>query len=109
VIDKDETVIVRTGRRLRDARLQVRMTVREVADVTGIDHSLIVKYENGTVAAPLERMSILARTYGLTAAALLAEQDAAVALLAAIDRASAPQLAQLAQLAQALESRPERE
>ena len=102
--DVGKSIQIRTGRRLQEARIRARMTVREAGDATGIDHTLIVKYENAKIAPSYDRLAILARAYGLTAAALLAEQDAAVPLLAAIDQANTEQLAQLAL---ALKSQPE--
>jgi transcriptional regulator with XRE-family HTH domain len=87
----------RLARRLREARVHAGLTVREAAVQASLsNHTLIVKYENGTVAPPLDRLHELARAYGTTPAALLAEHDAAVAVIAAIDQADAAQLAQLA-------------
>jgi transcriptional regulator with XRE-family HTH domain len=93
-----ETAAGRVARRLREARIKARMTVREVADCLDISHTLIVKYENNTVAPSFDRLDALARIYGLTSAALLAEQDAAVPLLATIDQANPAQLAELAHM-----------
>jgi hypothetical protein len=45
----------------------------------------LYRYENGTVAPPLDRLPDLARTYGTTLAAQLAEHDAAMPVIAAID------------------------
>jgi transcriptional regulator with XRE-family HTH domain len=91
-----ETMAARVARRLREARLKARMTVREAAACLDISHTLIVKYENGVVAPSFDRLDALARIYGLTSAALLADQDETIPVLAAIDQASAAQLAQLA-------------
>lgn len=44
---------------------------------------------------PIDWLDALARIYGLTGAALLAKQDAGIVVLAAIDQASAVQLAHL--------------
>ena len=95
-----ETAAGRVARRLREARIAARMTVREVADSLDISHTLIVKYENKTIAPSFDRLDALARIYGLTSAALLAEQDAAVPLLATIDQANPAQLAELARMLQ---------
>jgi DNA-binding XRE family transcriptional regulator len=55
----EATLAVRVGGRLREARLQSGLTVREVADRLGLKHAIIVKYENGTIApshdCPLDR------------------------------------------------------
>ena len=99
-----ELLSARLARRLREARVQAGLTMREAAVQAGIsNHTLIVKYENGTVAPPLDRLHDLARAYGTTPAALLAEHDAAMPVIAAIDQADS---AQLAHLAMALESLP---
>ena len=90
-----ERMATKVARRLRAARIKAGMTVREVAASLDISHTLIVKYENGTVAPSLDRLDALARIYGLTGAALLADQDACISVLAAIDQASAAQLAHL--------------
>jgi transcriptional regulator with XRE-family HTH domain len=90
-----ERMATKVARRLRAARIKAGMTVREVAASLNISHTLIVKYENGTVAPSFDRLDALARIYGLTAAALLADQDAGISVLAAIDQASAAQLAHL--------------
>ena len=99
-----ELLSARLARRLREARVQAGLTVREAAVQAGLsNHTLIVKYENGTVAPPIDRLHDLARTYGTTPAALLAEHDAAIPVIAAIDQADS---AQLAHLAVALENLP---
>jgi transcriptional regulator with XRE-family HTH domain len=90
-----ERMATKVARRLRAARIKAGMTVREVAASLDISHTLIVKYENGTVAPSLDRLDALGRIYGLTGAALLADQDATISVLAAIDQASAARLAQL--------------
>jgi len=92
-----ETLTARVARRLRAARIKAGMTMREAAAVLDISHTLIVKYENGSISPSFDRLDALARMYGLTPAALLADQDAAVPVVAAIDQAGAAQLAQLAQ------------
>jgi transcriptional regulator with XRE-family HTH domain len=84
-----ETPAQRVARRLRAARGQALLTVREVEQATGIRHSLIVKYENGDVTPPLNRLAQLARVYGLTLAALLAEQDDAMQAIVRIERGPA--------------------
>jgi transcriptional regulator with XRE-family HTH domain len=92
---EQERMAAKVARRLRAARIKAGMTVREVAASLDISHTLIVKYENGTVAPSFNRLDALARIYGLTPAALLADHDETISVLAAIDQASAAQLAQL--------------
>ncbi len=86
---------VRVGGRLREARLQSGLTVREVADRLGLRHAIIVKYENGTIAPSIDRLQSLAQLYGLTPAALLVEHDAAIPLFAILDRASVSEIEHL--------------
>jgi transcriptional regulator with XRE-family HTH domain len=89
---------VRVGARLREARLQSGLTVREVADRLGLKHAIIVKYENGTVVPSIDRLHALAQLYGLTVAALLVEQDAAIELFAMLDRADVSEIERLVQV-----------
>jgi transcriptional regulator with XRE-family HTH domain len=100
-----EPLSVRLARRLRVARVQAGLTVREAAAQAGVSsYSLIVKYENGTVAPPLDRLLDLARAYGTTPAALMAEHDEAMPVIAAIDLADSAQLAHLATVLETLGS-----
>jgi transcriptional regulator with XRE-family HTH domain len=96
----EERIGVRVGARLREARLQRNLTVREVAERIGVKHAVIVKYENGAIAPSLERLRTLAHLYGLTAAALLAEHDAAQPLFAMLDQADVDQIEQIIQALQ---------
>ena len=75
------------GRRLFDQRVAAGLTVRAAAKLIGVDHSMIVRYENAQSIPPLDRLIALAELYGSTPAALLASSDAALALIAAIDQA----------------------
>ncbi len=83
------------GRRLFNTRVAAGLTVRAAAHAIGVDHSMIVRYENAQSIPPLERLITLADLYGMTLAALLASTDEAVALIAAIDRADAQTLLQM--------------
>jgi len=93
-----ESLGTRVARRLRDARLRAGMTVREAAAELAISHTLIVKYENGAVAPPFDRLQSLAAIYRTSAAALLAERDEAMPLLALLDQATGEEIAQFFQL-----------
>src|SRR5688572_6387116 len=97
-----ETLTARVGRRLRAARLQAGMTVREATTATGIAHSMIVKYENGTIAPPLNRIEALARAYKIAPAALFATHDAAVDTLSTIDQADVRTIEQIANALQTI-------
>jgi len=92
----DEPLEARVGRRLREARLTAGLTVREAAEAAGIPHhSLLVRYENSAARPPLERLGALAGAYGTTVAALLAERDEVVPLIAQIERADVAVLQRL--------------
>lgn len=83
-----EPLGARVGRRLRQARIAAGLTVREAAQQAGLpDHSLLVRYEQSAARPPLERLQALAATYSLTLAALLAERDDVVPLIALIEQA----------------------
>jgi transcriptional regulator with XRE-family HTH domain len=90
---KREPLSTRLSRRLREARVSAGLTMREAAQLAGIaNHSLLVRYENGDSAPPPARLEALADAYETTVAALLAEQDEAVALIALLERADATTL-----------------
>ena len=95
---EEGSIGVRLGARLREARLEAGLTVREVAEWIGLKHAIIVKYENGATVPSIARVHALARLYGLTAAALLAEHDAALPLFALLDQADVEQIEQIVQL-----------
>lgn len=90
-----DALLQQLGPRLRDARQTANLTVREVGERLGVDHSMIVRYENGESLPPLDRLIALADIYGLTPAALLARHAAGVSVIAAIDQAEAGTIAQL--------------
>lgn len=88
--DLQEPIDVRVARRLRSARLAAGLTVREAAERIGnTDHSMIVRYENGDARPPLDRLAMLAHSYGITVAALLAADDALVPLITALEHTDA--------------------
>jgi transcriptional regulator with XRE-family HTH domain len=93
-----DTLLQQLGPRLREARQAANLTVRDAGERLGLDHSMIVRYENGDSLPPLDRLIALADLYGLTPAALLAQQAVAVPLIAAIDRAEAETIRRLAAL-----------
>jgi transcriptional regulator with XRE-family HTH domain len=83
-----EPLRARLGRRLREARVHTGLTVREAAQRAGMpSHSVLVRYENGDAHPPPERLEALAQAYATPVAALLAERDEAVALIALLERA----------------------
>jgi transcriptional regulator with XRE-family HTH domain len=91
-----EPLQTRLGRRLREARVSAGLTVREAAQLAGItNHSILVRYENSNTQPPLDRLEALANAYNTTVAALYAERDEAVSLIALIDRADVTTLQRL--------------
>lgn len=103
----DERLEARVGRRLREARINAQFTVREAAEAAGLpNHSILVRYENGTARPPLERLAALAAVYNTTLAALLAERDESVALIAAIERANPHTLQRLRAVIEPTRSQP---
>ena len=91
----DEPVMVRVGQRLRAARIAAGLTVREAAMQLGLDHSQLVRYENGLSQPPLDRLAHIARRYRLSLAALVVQHDAAMPLVSTVDNAEAAQLRQI--------------
>ena len=97
-MDERSTALLQTlGRRLFQTRVAAGLTVRAAARAIGIDHSMIVRYENAQSIPPLDRLIALAELYGSTPAALLASTDEAASLIAAIDQADLHTLSQLEQ------------
>jgi transcriptional regulator with XRE-family HTH domain len=93
-----DALLQQLGPRLREARQAANLTVREVGERLGVDHSMIVRYENGESLPPLDRLITLADIYGLTPAALLARHAAGITVIAAIDQAEAGTIARLGAL-----------
>ena len=77
----------RIARRLRAARLQRALTVREVAAALKLaDHTQIVRYENGQTQPSLDRLEQLAHLYRLTLASLVVADDALMPMIAELER-----------------------
>jgi transcriptional regulator with XRE-family HTH domain len=93
-----DALLQQLGPRLREARQAANLTVREVGERRGVDHSRSVRYENGDSLPPLDRLITLADIYGLTPAALLARHAAGISVIAAIDQAEAGTIARLGAL-----------
>jgi transcriptional regulator with XRE-family HTH domain len=95
-MDELSTAFLQTlGRRLFDTRVAAGLTVRAAAQAIGVNHSMIVRYENAQATPPLERLIALADLYSTTPAALLAHTDAAMPVIAAIDQADETTLTRL--------------
>lgn len=94
-------VVAQLGERLREARLNARLTVREAAERAGLRaHGTLVQYENGRVLPPLDRLAALAQAYDVPLASLLVSQDALVPVVTMLERASAAQIDAFAKLLQ---------
>lgn len=95
------TVVAQIGERLREARLNARLTVREAAERAGLRaHGTLVQYENGRVLPPLDRLAALAQAYDVPLASLVVSDDALVSVVTLLERASAAQIDAFAQLLQ---------
>lgn len=95
----------RLGQRLRTAREEAGLSLRELAQRVGLrDHTVLIKYERGATAPSSVRLLSLARALGCSAAALLADRDAAIRIIDAVDRADEVRLAQLGFVLDSLES-----
>jgi len=100
-LDSLPPVVARLGERLREARLNARLTVREAAERIGLRaHGTLVQYENGKVLPPLDRLDVLAHAYGVPLASLLVSQDVLMPLVTLLEGASASQIAAFTQLLQ---------
>jgi transcriptional regulator with XRE-family HTH domain len=99
--DTVSPVAAQLGDRLREARLNARLTVREAAELAGLRaHGTLVQYEHGKVLPPLERLAALARAYNTPLASLLVSHDALAPVVAMLERATAPQISAFAHLLQ---------
>src|SRR3954469_18459735 len=89
------------GERLREARLNARLTVREAAVRAGLRaHGTLVQYENGRVLPPLDRLAALATAYDVPLSSLVVSPDALIPVGTLLERATGPQLDAFAQLLQ---------
>ena len=95
------------GRRLRQLREQEGLTLRDLAQRLGFPHhTILLKYERGETAPSTARLVSLARALNSSPAALLARDDHAMPIIAAVDRADAIELAQLAFVLETLAAAP---
>jgi transcriptional regulator with XRE-family HTH domain len=93
--------ITRLGERLREARLNARLTVREAAERVGLRaHGTLVQYENGRVLPPLDRLAALAAAYDAPLASLVVSDDALAPVVTLLERATTSQISAIAQLLQ---------
>lgn len=93
------TVVAQLGERLREARLNARLTVREAAERVGLRaHGTLVQYESGRVLPPLDRLAALAYAYDVPLSSLLVSDAALVPVVTLLERATAAQLGAILQL-----------
>lgn len=57
--------------RLKDARINARMTLAEAADAASVSSPTISRYESADIAIPVEKLSALATAYGVSPAYLM--------------------------------------
>jgi transcriptional regulator with XRE-family HTH domain len=92
-------IVVRIGERLREARLNARLTVREAAECAGLRaHGTLVQYENGNVLPPLDRLAALAQAYDVPLASFVVSDDALIPVVTMLERATGPQINAFARL-----------
>lgn len=97
--DTPAPAIAQLGGRLREARLEARLTVREAAEQIGLHgHGTLVQYENGTVLPPLDRLAALAHIYNVPLASLVVSDTALIPVVTLLEQASAPQINAISQL-----------
>ena len=80
------TLLEQLGPRLRSARQKALLTVREAADRIGVGHSAIVRYEQGDVVPPLDRLIALANTYQVSLVGLLITDSALLPVITMLER-----------------------
>lgn len=98
-VDTPSPAVSRLGERLREARLNARLTVREAAERIGLRaHGTLVQYEHGKVLPPLERLAALAEVYNTPMASLVVSQDVLAPVVTMLERATASQIGAFAQL-----------
>src|SRR5262245_34518884 len=94
-------IIAQIGDRLREARLNARLTVREAAERAGLRaHGTLVQYESGRVLPPLDRLAALAAAYNVPLACLVVSREALAPVVTMLERATASQISAFAQLLQ---------
>ena len=94
-----DPVIAQIGERLREARLNAHMTVREAASNVGLHgHGTLVQYENGHVLPPLDRLALLAKIYRVPLASLVVSNDALMPVITLLEHANSTQIDMLTHL-----------
>jgi len=101
------SIVDQLGARLREARLNARLTVREAAERAGLRaHGTLVQYENGRVLPPLDRLAALATAYDVPLSSLVVSRDALMPVVTLLERATGSQIDAFAQLLQQVLDQP---
>ena len=58
------------GMMMREARRKQKLTLRDLSSKTGVDFSLLSKYENGIINPPREKIRLIAEALNLTEVSL---------------------------------------
>lgn len=64
------------GMYIREERRNQKLTLRDLAEKTGINYSMISKYENGIVTPPPDKIRLIASALNLSEDAILSARDA---------------------------------
>lgn len=91
------------GPRLREARLNARLTVREVAaQATSLTHTTLVRYENSEVVPSFDRLEQLAHIYRVPVVLFILDNPAVAPLIEQLADASPAEVQALLELVHTL-------
>ncbi|MBA4607364.1 helix-turn-helix transcriptional regulator [Aeromicrobium sp. Marseille-Q0843] len=76
----NQEFLVLVGRRIREARNELRLTMQQLADQSGISRRLLTQIEHGQANPSLVAITRIARQLGTDFTTLLAPDDSAAAL-----------------------------
>ena len=64
-----------TGEKIRNRRLELKMTMEDLGRAVGVQRSAINKYEKGSVDITSSKLSAIASALGVTPVSLLSDYD----------------------------------
>lgn len=64
-----------TGEKIRNRRLELKMTMEDLGRAVGVQRSAINKYEKGSVDITSSKLSAIASALGVTPVSLLSDDD----------------------------------
>lgn len=64
-----------TGEKIRNRRLELKMTMEDLGRAVGVQRSAINKYEKGSVDITSSKLSAIANALGVTPVSLLSDDD----------------------------------